>query len=267
MGKTMTETNTNAQSQKPKISRLAIASLISGIASITGMFFLPVAGLVSLLFFRRTHFDWIVPFNIYHALLPISIFSIIVGAIGLKKIRRSHGLLTGQGIARTGQFMSIPVLVLASLASLVIFAKGRISKEVMCGTNLSDLGKAMLNYASDNDDQYPTAEKWCDLLIAQCEVSPKQFVCPLSDAKEGESSYTFNENLIGKKFTEVPPDVVILFETKEGWNQFGGPEILTTGNHKYQGEGGCNILFGDSHVSFVRTEQLGELKWEVEQNK
>jgi prepilin-type processing-associated H-X9-DG protein len=144
------------------------------------------------------------------------------------------------------------------------YVKHRIDRGPFCGANLSDLGKAMLNYASDNDDQYPTAEKWCDLLIAHCEVSPKQFVCPLSDAKEGESSYTFNENLIGKKFTEVPPDVVILFETKEGWNQFGGPEILTTGNHKYQGEGGCNILFGDSHVSFVRTEQLGELKWEVE---
>jgi len=53
--------------------------------------------------------------------------------------------------------------------------------------------------------------------------------------------------------------LVLLFETEGGWNQFGGPEILTFENHKGKG---CNILFNDGHVDFVKPKQLGELKWE-----
>ena len=45
------------------------------------------------------------------------------------------------------------------------------------------------------------------------------------------------------------------------WNQVGGPELLTTENHK--GEG-CNILFTDSHVEFVPAKRLGELRWKIE---
>ncbi len=53
--------------------------------------------------------------------------------------------------------------------------------------------------------------------------------------------------------------MVVLFETHPGWNQSGGPEILTTDNH--QGEG-CNVLLVDSHVEFVDTEHhLDNLKW------
>ncbi len=178
----------------------------------------------------------------------------------------------------------------------------------ICGTNLSGLGKAMLIYASDYDGQYPTADKWCDLLIAYSEVSPKQFVCPLSDVIEGESSYAMNKNVVGKKVSEIPEDVVLLFETnfgknpagrqellgnrdwykelssrgdrwdlkwikkyrssekvyKQRWNQFGGPEILTTENHKGKG---CNVLFNNGHVEFVKTDRVGELKWEVEESE
>jgi len=53
--------------------------------------------------------------------------------------------------------------------------------------------------------------------------------------------------------------MVLLFETRAGWNQFGGPELLAPENH--QGDG-CNILFNDMHVEFVETERFGELRWE-----
>jgi prepilin-type processing-associated H-X9-DG protein len=41
------------------------------------------------------------------------------------------------------------------------------------------------------------------------------------------------------------------------WNQVGGPAILTTEHHK--GEG-CNILFGDGHVEFVKKEEIPKLR-------
>jgi prepilin-type processing-associated H-X9-DG protein len=52
--------------------------------------------------------------------------------------------------------------------------------------------------------------------------------------------------------------MVLLFESDAGWNSAGGPELLTTEHHS--GEG-CNVLFADGHVSFIRTEELSDLKW------
>jgi len=220
-----------------------------------------------------------------------------VASIGL--IKHQEGRLTGKKYANTG-------LLISTVWVIFIFgcfgrgpaekARIRLAKRICCAANLHGLGIALQIYADDYDDQYPTAEKWCDLLIAYIEVSPKQLVCKDSDAKIGESSYAFNKNLIGKRPTEVPPDVVVLFETNFGknpvgrqallaerdwhkfldypdseekvyklcWNQVGGPELVTFENH---GGKGCNILFNDLHIEFVRTERLGELKWEAEDGK
>ena len=86
----------------------------------------------------------------------------------------------------------------------------------------------------------------------------KSFKCPAS--KKGRCHYAMNPNCEPKS----PSDMVLLFETKGGWNQFGGSELLTTENH---GGKGCNVLFNDGHVEFVRPERLGELKWKVEGNE
>jgi hypothetical protein len=125
-----------------------------------------------------------------------------------------------------------------------------------CGENLTGLGKAMVIYACDYDDKYPTADKWCDLLRKHTEVSKKVFVCP--SAGQGRCHYAMNPNA---ELTSSP-DMVLLFETKGGWNQFGGPEILTFENHRRKG---CNISFNDYNTEFVKPEQLEKLLWKVEQ--
>ena len=56
-----------------------------------------------------------------------------------------------------------------------------------------------------------------------------------------------------------PPDTVMLFETKGGWNRSGGAELLAAENHKREG---CNVSFNDGRVRFVRREDFGKLKWE-----
>jgi hypothetical protein len=184
----------------------------------------------------------------------------------------------------------------------IVFQSGKptsLPPVVVCGTNLSGIAKAMLIYANDANDNLPEADKWCDLLVGHDFTTPKQFVCKSSDAVRGESSYAFNRNLVGRKFSEIPGDVVLLFETNFGkdpagrqeriesryfwellaryydsndlvryrrsnkvykmrWNQVGGPEILTTENHA--GEG-CNVAFADTSARFVKTEDLGKLKW------
>jgi prepilin-type processing-associated H-X9-DG protein len=128
-----------------------------------------------------------------------------------------------------------------------------------CSTNMSTLAKAIQIYVSDFD-KYPTPEKWCDLLREKYKVPADYFHCPL--AKEGPCNYAINKNIADLSTTK-DPNIVLIFETKPGWNQVGGPELLTTENHK--GEG-CNVVFLDSHVEFVETKDIGKLKWKPDEN-
>jgi len=133
----------------------------------------------------------------------------------------------------------------------------------MCRRNLLELGVVMLMYADDYDGMLPTASKWCDLLIEYGDVSKNHFFCP--SAKSGPCNYAMNRNVenIGQIYTiKARHDMVVLFETYPGWNQVGDFEILTTANHK---DKGCNVLFLDTHVEFVRTKDIPKLKWKPEE--
>jgi prepilin-type processing-associated H-X9-DG protein len=108
---------------------------------------------------------------------------------------------------------------------------------------------------SDDFGEYPTPDKWCDLLLEHGNVSEERFKCPGN--KGQRCSFAINPE--AKR--NAPGDVVVLFETKGGWNQVGGVELLTSDNH----EGwGLNALFNDGHVEFVRAEIVDDLNWNVE---
>lgn len=194
--------------------------------------------------------------------LVTAIPAIVLGIVSLCKINKSAGQLKGQGLAIAGiavPFALLPVIALMLGILMPALARVRqISQRMVCGTNMSGLGKAMLIYASDYDEKYPTPSKWCDLLIEYADVSPSTFCC--KGAYQGPCNYAMNIE-VEKLGSSSPSDMVLLFETKPGWNQFGGPEILTTENH--QGDG-CNILFVDTHVEFAKTEDLSHLKWKAE---
>jgi hypothetical protein len=71
------------------------------------------------------------------------------------------------------------------------------------------------------------------------------------------SDYAMNPNCRGRE--ESPKDMVFLFESKPGWNQHGGPESFTFGNH--DPKGGL-VLLNDGTVKFIRTEEeLKQLRW------
>ncbi len=127
-------------------------------------------------------------------------------------------------------------------------------RRIRCAENLTVLGKSVLIY-SCGDGPYPTADKWCDILIEDMDVTGKDFKCPAN--RKERCSYAINPNVSPVS----NPRLVLLFETKGGWNQFGGPELVTFENHEGKG---CNILFNDLHVEFVKPERLGELKWKGE---
>lgn len=105
-------------------------------------------------------------------------------------------------------------------------------------------------------DRFPLTGKWCDSLLE--DVGDWAFLCP--KAKDAKCSYALNKNVIGLERSQLPEDIVLLFETDDGlWNQVGGKELLSTKNHK---GGGCNILFADMRVEFVSKEDFHTLRWE-----
>ena len=185
--------------------------------------------------------------------------AIILGIVSLVKIERSGGSLSGRGFAIAG--MVVPVVLIPMIAlmmGIMMPALARVRQvafRITCGTNMSDLGKLMLLYAGDYDEKFPTPSNWCDLLSEYTEINPETFRC--KGAPEGPCNYAMNIN-VEKLGISSPPDMVLLFETRPGWNQSGGPEILTTDNH--QGEG-CNVLFIDMHAEFVTTSRLKSLRW------
>ena len=134
--------------------------------------------------------------------------------------------------------------------------------QMKCHVGLKSLGLSFKLYTDDFDGSLPNIESWCDALGKY--ILPEHLICPGSNAKEGQSSYAMNEYLDGKKLAELPPDLVLLFECKPGWNKAGGSEILTTEYH-YEGEG-CNILFADGHVKLIGVDEISELRWIISEN-
>ncbi len=126
---------------------------------------------------------------------------------------------------------------------------------VACRNNMKYLGVAIQMYAGENSGSYPPPEKWCDLVTTDLgDLADKAFHCPA--VKEYMYHYAMNPNCKPNS----PPDTVLLFETQNsGWNLSGGPELLTTENHK---EKVCNVLFNDGSVKGIKKEEIANLKWE-----
>lgn len=189
--------------------------------------------------------------------------AIVLGIISLVKVKNSNDQLKGSGLAIGGIVTASIALVLQIIMILLAILMPALAKthsmasRIVCATNLSGLGKAMLIYSMDDpNERYPTPENWCDLLIKYADVGPDQFVCP-SGKRAGDKSrshYAINPKATPKSL----PDTVMLFETTEGWNQSGGPELLSAENHKGDG---ANIAFCDFHVKFVKKEEFDNLRW------
>jgi len=135
----LTGASTVAPSTDTKTSGLAIASLVLAILS---------------------------PFACILTAIP----AIIIGIVALVKISKSQGQLKGNGLATAGIAVSgiSLVFIIPILLGILMPALARtrqIAFRMHCGTNMSALGKAMLIYANDYDDKYPTPSEWCDILM------------------------------------------------------------------------------------------------------
>jgi hypothetical protein len=142
---------------------------------------------------------------------------------------------------------------------------------IQCARNLKNLWHRLQRYhqvvtfprressPQSDDVAYPVAREWCDSLLHAYRKAAAQYLvlrpyaCPSADG--GKCHYAMNPHCKANS----PPDVVLLFETKAGWNQHGGPELFTFDNH--DPKGGL-VLLNDGTVKFIRTEEeLKQLRW------
>jgi len=230
---------------KKSVSKLAIASVIWAI-------------LTSIFVERSSPFDgWgnhEVGFSFLALAFIILLIALLISIAALISIKHSKGALKGKAYAVGAIIISV-IMCLSPMEGRV----KRLPPEVRCGNKLKGLGTAMQVYANDYKGQWPTSAKWCDLLIEKANADPKGFHCQVDENRP--SSYAMNKHAV-ELGDQVPANMVLLFESKPGWNLVGGPELLSTENHNGKG---CNIIFGDGHLEFVHAESLGKLNWGKEQ--
>jgi len=176
---------------------------------------------------------------------------LLLGIAGWINIRSSKGRLKGKPIAAAGI-----VLALIHL-SLIIYGVARFGdalKQFYCQHALHAIGRAMESYAEDNEGRYPDPNQWCDLIESSDELYAGVFKCPAAD--DGRCHYAMNPYCEPNS----PGDTVLVFETHDGWNQYGGPELLCLDRHR----GLANVVFNDRHVEFVRPQDINDLNWDQE---
>lgn len=134
----------------------------------------------------------------------------------------------------TVPIFSSNIATTATLVSVLLPSLSRareLSKRTVCAANMRGIGQAMYIYAQDYDD-FRFAPDF-EALIKANNTTPKQFICPSSDAEVGDLHACY-EYIPGQTANDEPTNVLI-YEKK--------------GCH--QNEGG-NVLFQDAHVEFVK---------------
>jgi hypothetical protein len=253
----MPETCTDTSEQKTRISKLALASVLIGML---GLFLLPFKGILY-------HPRWIEFSGAGVVGLP-GIIGLVFGAVALGRIIGSKRMLKGIHLAILGIILT-GFITHVWLLQKTTPARQRCIRNP-CIINMNRLTIAILKYGHRHG-QFPDPNRWCDILLKDGQAHLENFVCPSIELqwpfrftrpgpKMGRCHFALNTNCT----LNSTPGTVLLFETKEGWNQCGGAELLTT--ERYDGMG-CLVSDNEAAVTFVEANQLGSLKWKEEDEK
>ncbi|MGD0571572.1 MAG: hypothetical protein ABSB11_00970 [Sedimentisphaerales bacterium] len=182
--------------------------------------------------------------------LPIIYIAILYCVV--LSIKRKHKLLN----LSICVFAFCLVFFIAHPVFFTTYERVRSSGERWCPRNVQCISYRLREYTTKHENTLPNVENWCEKLLGKdwsfC------LKCPCANTPEGMSSYALNKNVMGMKLSELPNNIVILFETKAAKNPVGGKELITADNHK--GKGGM-VLFADMHIAFVRAEDFNNLRW------
>ena len=225
---------------QPKTSGLAIASLVCGIVG-------PCTGGL------------------------LSIVGIILGIVGMGKIKRSGGAVGGRGLAIAGLIVSVVTLIIG-LAIATIFGIGALlglaglstvkdmGTQAMCENNVRQLCVAAHQYAKANNDTLPPADTWPEALKNGHFLESDTALSCLGRGITGRA-FAMNAKVGGMPWSKVrrQSEAVLFFECSPGAPPSGGPSDLPP---EPPHTGGWTIGFCDGHVEIVPLNRRDQLIWD-----
>lgn len=166
---------------QPQTSGLAIASLVLGIISLILCFL---------------------------GIFP-AIIGLILGCVAIGIINSQPNQMKGKELAISGIIISIIGIFLGLIPLFITFMMPTLGKirdqawHVQCASQLSIIGKAIVMYSNDYNDQFPLT---LEVLIETTDLDPKNLVCPSNKNPEGQCSYIYR----GNDLTAASPTDMIL---------------------------------------------------------
>jgi len=117
---------------------------------------------------------------------------------------------------------------------------------------------------SNEDKNYKLTKHWCDDLVS--EIGEAELSCPAR--KDAKSTYALNQNIVGKNLNEIDPGTILIFESVDGWNLVGGPDLISLENHNRYENGGFYVLYCDWHVSYEKPDIIERYPqiWQTKEN-
>jgi hypothetical protein len=163
--------------------------------------------------------------------------------------------------------LGLALTVLFAISVTLTLADIKIIDNLYCKNHMLIIANAIKDHCKEDDGNFPEVSKWCDTLVSESkkwpEITRDTFRCP--DVKEGLSGYAINKNLEGKKWNEIEPNTVVLFEAMQGWNQNGGQELIRFNKHSFPpGSKYINVILREQDEPKLKTINKSEtkkLKW------
>jgi hypothetical protein len=207
---------------------------------------------------------------------------------------------------RTSRLVIVMIVLLimipVSWAGFSIFSWCRVSAHTMwCQEHFCNFRVAFYCYNDNDRNNLPLPENWCDVLFSECDISLDGLNCVESDTIAGESAYAMNANVVGRKLSELPSDMVFMFESDKGkeqarsllltervfvqsgkrkipdcykhfyvyplrWNQLGGPGDAAF-RHRAGNAMHCHVLFADGRIELIRNDQIPAIRWNIDKEE
>lgn len=189
------------------------------------------------------------------ALICIAIACISYSLIAIIRIKRSNGTLCDNGFIKPA--ILLPIIIIIAIACFLpaINMGFQMYMGSTLGTPILYLGEAVLEYTQDHNGNLPNLNKWCD------EIKNNQYAVdafPEFDPESQKCCFAINMHLPANT-QDIPLDMVLLYQSQNGWNQAGGLELLPGEEYR-----SVAILFVDGHEEIFGYNDVKHLKWKLQ---
>jgi len=145
--------------------------------------------------------------------------------------------------------LSFPMVYLQTEFFMSPNPREKMKKTHIALYNMELLAEKLEKYSQNHGGYLPNADNWCDVLMKENpELTVENFRHPMPDLLKlkGKCHISFNRALSGKRFADISPDTVLLFEADGDWNLNGTSSLL---NSKHGEKLFVRILFVDGSES------------------